>query len=153
MQGTKKRAVGTALGLFTVLSLLAGVNAAQAATSTTIYDATPNPLPPNVASLGFEATQTSEFGDLVHLAGTSRVLNTVTVTMSDWALYADYSTDARYTANSATWSHPITVNVYSNHLGTNGVPDVGRDQDPERHDPVAAGGRLNLRDAYGLAGE
>jgi len=126
MQGTK-RAVSAALGLAVALSLSVGVNAAQAAppsppSPTTVYDATPSPLPPNIASVGFEATSTSEFGDYVHLAGTDRVLKTVTVTMSDWAVHSDYASDARYPANSATWSHPVTVNVYSNHL-TNGVPD------------------------------
>ena len=90
--------------------------AAGSAFASVVYNATPNPLPPNVASLGFEATSTSEFGDYVHLAGANRRLNTVTVTMSDWALYADYASDIRYSANSATWSHPITVNVYSSSL-------------------------------------
>lgn len=103
---------------------LALATSAGAVTPSAVYDATPSPLPPNVASLGFEATSTSEFGDLVQLAGTNRVLDAVTVTMSDWALYSDYSTDARYAANSATWSHPITVNVYSTHLGANGAPDT-----------------------------
>jgi hypothetical protein len=83
------------------------------------YDATPNPLPPNVASVGFEATSTSEFGDYVHLAGINRDLKTVTVTMSDWALHSDYPP---YPA--AGWSHPITINVYSNNLGANGAPDT-----------------------------
>lgn len=120
-----KRVVSAALGLAVALSLSVGVNAAQAAPpSVTVYDAVPSPLPPNMASEGFEATSTSEFGDYVHLAGTARVLNTVTVTMSDWALASDYSTDARYSGNTATWSHPVTVNVYSNHLGTTGVPDT-----------------------------
>jgi hypothetical protein len=59
----------------------------------------------------------------VQLGGTARALDYVTVTMSDWALYADYSSDGRYT-NAATWTHPITVNVYSTHLGTNGAPDT-----------------------------
>ncbi len=85
---------------------------AQAATST-VYNAIPATLPPNMASLGFQATQTSEFGDYVHLAGTDRNLNTVTVTMSDWALFADYATDARYSGNNSTWTHPITLNVYN----------------------------------------
>jgi parallel beta-helix repeat protein len=96
---------------------------ASSAIGANVYNAIPSPLPPNVASLGFEAQSTSEFGDYVHLAGANRVLNTVTVTMSDWALYSDYSSDFRYSGNSATWSHPITVNVYSSHLGTNGAPD------------------------------
>ncbi|HEY3921925.1 MAG TPA: hypothetical protein VGL76_07400 [Gaiellaceae bacterium] len=97
---------------------------AGAVSSSVVYNATPNPVPPNVASVGFQATQTSQFGDYVHLAGTDRVLNTVTVTMSDWALYSDYATDARYASNTASWSHPITVNVYSSHLGANGAPDT-----------------------------
>lgn len=103
---------------------LALAASAGAVTSSVVYDATPSPLPPNVASLGFEATSTSEFGDQVKLAGTNRVLDSITVTMSDWALYSDYSSDSRYAGNSATWSHPITVNVYGTHLGTNGVPDT-----------------------------
>jgi len=89
-----------------------------------VYDAIPNPLPGNVASLGFQATQTSEFGDHIHLAGTNRILRTVTVTMSDWALYSDYSLDDRYKGNSDTWTHPITLNIYSNHLDANSVPDT-----------------------------
>ena len=103
---------------------LALAASAGAVTSSAVYDATPSPLPPNVASLGFQATSTSEFGDYVHLAGTDRVLDAVTVTMSNWALYADYSSDARYATNTSTWTHPITVNVYSSHLGTNGAPDT-----------------------------
>ncbi|HEY8724577.1 MAG TPA: hypothetical protein VIL92_12050 [Gaiellaceae bacterium] len=103
---------------------LAFAASAGAVGSTDVYNATPSPVPPNVASLGFEATSTSEFGDHVTLAGTNRVLNTVTVTMSDWALFADYSTDTRYASNSATWTHPVTLNIYSSHLGDNGVPDT-----------------------------
>jgi hypothetical protein len=44
--------------------------------------------------------------------------------MSDWARYSDYATDIRYSGNSVSWTHPVTVNVYSNHLGANGVPDT-----------------------------
>lgn len=120
----KKRLMFLA-GLVTAVvsvSLAAG----SAFAGSVVYDATPTPLPGNVASVGFEATSTSEFGDYVHLSSTSidRRLSTVTVTMSDWALYSDYASDARYAGNSATWSHPITVNVYSNHLGANGAPDT-----------------------------
>ena len=125
MQGIK-RAGSAALGLALAFSLLGGVHAALAAppAATTVYDATASTLPPNIASVGYEATSTTEFGDYVHLGGTNRVLNTVTVTMSDWALYSDYSTDARYSGNAVTWSHPVTVNVYSSHLALNGVPDT-----------------------------
>lgn len=73
-----------------------------------VYDATPTPLPPNVASVGFQATSTSEFGDYVRLGGTDRVLKTVTVTMSDWALNSDYPS-----MPSTGWTHPITLNIYN----------------------------------------
>lgn len=124
MQGTR-RVFSASLGLAVALSLFGGVNAALAVPpSTPVYNATPSPLPPNVSSLGFQATSTSEFGDYVHLTGTDRVLNTVTVTMSDWALYADYSADSLYSGNAVTWTHPITINVYSSSLDTDGVPDT-----------------------------
>jgi hypothetical protein len=120
----RKRLVFFAVLVVAALSVALAGSSALAASSSVVYNAVPSPLPPNVASLGFEATSTSQFGDYVHLAGTSRVLNAVTVTMSDWALYSDYSSDPRYSGNSTTWSHPITINVYSNHLGTNGAPDT-----------------------------
>lgn len=90
--------------------------------SSTVYDATPATLPPNVASLGYEATSTAEFGDYIHLGGADRKLDTVTVTMSNWALFADYANDARYSGNSATWTHPITINVYGSQLDGDGKP-------------------------------
>jgi hypothetical protein len=107
-----------------VVASLALTATAGAVTPGAVYDATPNPLPPNVASLGFQATSTSEFGDEVHLATANQVLNTITVTMSNWALFSEYALDARYNTNTATWAHPITVNVYSTHLGANGAPDT-----------------------------
>jgi parallel beta-helix repeat protein len=93
--------------------------AASSAMAEVVYNAVPSSLPANVASVGFEATSTSEFGDYVHLAGTDRNLKTVTVTMSDWALASDYPS-----LPASGWSHLITVNVYSNHLGGNGAPDT-----------------------------
>jgi hypothetical protein len=99
-------------------ALSVSLAASSAIGASVVYNAIPSPLPPNVASVGYEATSTSEFGDYVHLTSTNpnRVLNAVTVTMSDWALYSDYSSDGRYAGNSVTWSHPITVNIYSSSL-------------------------------------
>jgi len=117
--------IGTLLALALIVGLAMPMQTALAVPAPTIvYDAIPNPLAPNYPSLGFQATQTAEFGDYVHLAGTNRALRTVTVTMSDWALYVDYSTDIRYQSDSVNWTHPITVNIYSNHLSVNGVPDT-----------------------------
>src|SRR4051794_23133353 len=109
------------LGLF--VFAVVGAQAASVASSV-VYNSIPATLPPNVPSEGYQATSTSEFGDYVHLARADRVLKTVTVVLSDWALYSDYSSDARYMGNSATWTHPITLNVYSSHLGMNGAPDT-----------------------------
>lgn len=120
----RKRLVVLAALVMAALSVTLAAGSAFAASP--VYNAVPSSLPPNVASVGFEATSTSEFGDYVHLSSTNsnRVLSTVTVTLSDWALYSDYSSDLRYSGNSATWSHPVTVNVYSNHLGAHGAPDT-----------------------------
>lgn len=97
--------------LLTLVGAFAAFAVAEAtgASAGIVYNAIPNPLPPNVPSVGFEATSTSEFGDYVHLAGGDRRLNTVTVTMSDWALQSDYPG----VGTSAGWTHPITLNVYS----------------------------------------
>jgi hypothetical protein len=84
------------------------VSSAFALTPTSIYDATPTPLPPNVASLGFQATQTSEFGDEITFSGTNRRVTSVTVTMSDWALHSSYPS-----MPAAGWTHPITLNLYN----------------------------------------
>jgi hypothetical protein len=100
-----------AAGLF-ALAAFAGV-ASAAPTPSTVYNAIPSTLPPNMASLGFQATQTSEFGDYVHLGGTNRVLNNVSVTMSDWAKASDYPA-----LPASGWVHPITINVYSAVPGT-----------------------------------
>ena len=47
-----------------------------------VFDATVTPLPGNVVSQPFQAQQTAEFGDLVQLAGTNRVLHSATVTIT-----------------------------------------------------------------------
>src|SRR2546423_605025 len=86
-----------------------------------IYDSIPAPLPPNVPSLGYQATQSSEFGDLIQFAGTSRTVNRVTVTMSDWALASDYP--AFPGSSGPTWNHPLTLNLYNvDNSGPNPAP-------------------------------
>lgn len=97
---------------------------AFAATST-IYDALPSVSPDtSYPSQPFQAQQTFEFGDYIHLSGTDRVLSNVTVTMVTWAKFADYATNQKYMGNSTSWVHPITLNVYGSTLGSNGVPNT-----------------------------
>jgi hypothetical protein len=102
-----------------VLLLVAGFPLAAGAT--VIYDSIPSPLPPNVPSLGYQATQTSEFGDLIQFAGASRTLSRVTVTMSDWALASDWPSFPG--SSGPTWNHPLTLNLYNvNNSGPNPAP-------------------------------
>lgn len=92
---------------------------ASGARAEVIYSSIPNPLPGNVVSLGYQATSTSQFGDLIQFGGTSRTLNSATVTMSDWAKFSDYPT-----MNPAGWNHPLTLSIYNvNNSGP--TPTVG----------------------------
>src|SRR5215471_20566210 len=85
-----------------------------------IYNSIPGPsLPPNVPSLGYQATQSAEFGDLIQFAGTVRALSTVTLVMSDWALASDWPSFN----TGPTWTHPITLTLYNvNNSGPNPAP-------------------------------
>jgi uncharacterized repeat protein (TIGR01451 family) len=90
------------------------------AASNIYYNSIPSPLPPNVVSLGFQATQTAEFGELIQFAApANRALTQVTVVMSDWALASDWpSFDT-----GPTWNQPITLILYNvNNTGPNPAP-------------------------------
>lgn len=97
-------------------TLVALMSAGQAhAQGTSVYNSIPSPVPPNVPSLGYQATQTAEWGDHVALAGTQRRAASATVLMSNWAVNADYPL-----LPTAGYMHPITLNVYAvNQTGSN----------------------------------
>lgn len=85
-----------------------------------VYSSIPSSVPPNVPSLGYEATSTSTFGDAVTLAGTARVLTSATVLMSNWALESTYEP----VGTSGGYNVPLTLGIYS--LGSSGPnPTVG----------------------------
>ncbi len=90
------------------------------AAGTPVYDSVPAPVPGNVPSQAFQATQTSEFGDQVTLAGTNRLVTTVDVLLSSWGCESGawFSSDC-VTAPGATFTHPITVNLYN--VGSGGA--------------------------------
>ncbi len=96
------------------LTLLLVVFGATQAFGQTIYDNIPNPLPGNLPSIAFEANQAEEFGDRVQFAGTSRTLTTVVQGMSSWGCESGhwYTGDC-VTTPGATFSHPITLNIYN----------------------------------------
>jgi hypothetical protein len=83
-----------------------------------IYNDIPGTLPGNLFSQAFEAQSASEFGDRVVFTGVARQLTTVTVTMSSWGCQVGhwYSADCA-TTPGATFTHPITVNVYAVGVG------------------------------------
>jgi hypothetical protein len=93
---------------------------AAAASAEVIYDNVPVPKPKNLVSLGFEATQTSEFGGLVKFAGADRNSPTVTIEMSSWACQNLQGGAACSTSPGATFTWPITLNVYE--LGAGDEP-------------------------------
>jgi hypothetical protein len=93
---------------------------ASGAAGDVIYDSIPSPLPPNVPSVGFQATQTAEFGDDVSFAGTLRHVTTAVVTMSAWAKHSDWP---GYPAEG--FSHPITLNLYNVDHSVPANPAVG----------------------------
>jgi hypothetical protein len=115
-----KRLIGVAATLIAIVAMIMPAGVALALTSTTIYNSVPSPLPPNLPSLGYEATSTSEFGDYIRFASTKGNLTTVTVTMSDWALHSSYPT----TGDSTGWNHDVTLNIYAvDHTGS--IPALG----------------------------
>lgn len=103
-----------------VVGTLAFAGHTSAATSI-VYEALPSVDPlTSYPSQPFQAQQTKEFGDYIHLDGTNRILDTVTVTMVTWARYSEYLSNPDY--NETNWTHPITLNVYTNHLDGD-IPD------------------------------
>lgn len=88
------------------------------------YDSITDPLPGNVDSWGYEATQTNETGDKITLADTGG-LQTVDVTMSSWGCESGgWSTDDCVTTPGATFTHPITLNLYEGGAGNAVGPQI-----------------------------
>ena len=90
---------------------------------TMIYNSNPSPLPGNVPSLGYQANQTAEFGDLIQFAPGPRNLTSATVTMSDWALESDWPT----VGTAAGYTVPLTLNLYNVGAGNSVGSLIGSD--------------------------
>jgi hypothetical protein len=95
--------------------LAMGVGSASAMTHTVVYNDLASPLPGNYASIGYAATQTSEYGGQVELAGTSRKHAIVTVGMSSWGCQeGSVSADTCATPKAKKkFKWPLTLNVYN----------------------------------------
>jgi hypothetical protein len=110
---------GRGRSVLAIVAVLVGVLALGAGTAgarSVVYNNIVSPLPGNVASIGFEATSTSEFGGEVELAGTARKSPKVTVAMSAWGcqeggVYTGETCKISKPHKKFHW--PLTLNIYS----------------------------------------
>ena len=106
---------GSMTGLVALTTQSAG-----AATPGVLYNSIESPLPGNVVSQSFEATQTTELGDAITLAPGAGPLANVVVTMSSWGCQAgSWTNDTCATTPGSSFSVPITLNLYA--LGSGGA--------------------------------
>ena len=113
----RRRAALLAASALTVIAGLAIAAASASALSTTyktVYNDIPSPFPGNVPSEAFEAQSAFEFGGQVQFAGTARNSPNIVVTMSSWGCESGHwNTGDCSTTAGATFSEPITANVYA----------------------------------------
>ncbi len=112
MGARPRRAIGAAVALLAVAAFMA-IGAATAGAEV-VYNNVPSPLPGNFASIGLEATSSSEFGGEIELAGKARSQPTVTVVMSSWACEQG-TVEANCVTNKPTkgFKLPVTIRVYN----------------------------------------
>jgi len=82
---------------------------ATSANAQVVFDNIPATLAGNYPSLGYQATQTAEFGNKITLAGSTRLATAATLTMSSWAKKSDWPT----VGTATTFDHDITLNIYA----------------------------------------
>lgn len=109
----------TSVRLLVLMLAVLGLLAAQSwsagpahAAGAPVYDSIPAAPPKSYPSLGYQATQTAEFGDLVELSGTDRDLETVTVGLVSWACESGSWSAACVTTPGTSYTHDITMNLY-----------------------------------------
>jgi hypothetical protein len=101
-----------------------------------LYDSIPAVMPGGFTSLGYQATSTDEFGDHIQFALSGKVLDTVTVSMTNWACGNDFKkVDGAWVKDRASstpcattpgdgFDHDLTLNFYTVDT-TSGVPQPG----------------------------
>lgn len=97
-----------------MLSGVPGVAGADDHGATTVYNSIISPLPGGLASWGFAATGTTEFGNKVVLTRTGTLANVV-VTMDSWACQSGSWTGSPspcVSSRRATYPVPITLSLY-----------------------------------------
>jgi hypothetical protein len=100
--------------LFGVLLTVVLAAAPAAWGDNVIFNAFVKPKPANLPSHAFEATSTKQFGDEITFGGTNRTLKAVRVTLSSWGCQTGHwFSNNCHSAHGATFSVPITLNIYS----------------------------------------
>ena len=96
----------------------------QGGSTAPIFNSIPETMPGSFPSLGYEATSTDEAGDHIAFAGTDRALNSIRVSLTNWACENDFNlvggtwvpnrngTEACVTTPGTGFDHPITLNIY-----------------------------------------
>jgi hypothetical protein len=113
MDAKPRRAIGAVFAVLAVTALTA--IGAGTAGAETVYNNVPSMLPGNFASIGLEATSSTEFGGEIELAGTARSQPTVTVVMSSWACETGgvFEGTCKTAKPMKGFKVPVTVRVYS----------------------------------------
>ena len=103
------RKVAVGIGVTALLAVAPSVAAAE-----TVYNNRPAPLPKNMASVGFEATSTAEFGGEIGFPPlTARRRPTVKVAMSSWACQSGtWGANNCYSLAGSKFTVPVTLNIY-----------------------------------------
>ena len=92
-----------------------------ASTAGAVYDNIPTPTPGNLPSEAFEAQSVSEFGGAITMTSSIVSNPVVTVLMSSWGCETGHwTTGDCVTSPGATFSEPITLNIYKKGLGGDG---------------------------------
>ena len=105
------RILATTTAVVAVVAVQALTMTAASAAITRVYDSIPDTLAGNYPSLGYQATSTSELGDIVELASSERIVNSVRVVLSSWACETGGGASC-VTGPDATFTHPLTLNFY-----------------------------------------
>jgi hypothetical protein len=80
---------------------------------TPIYDSTITPTPPNVPSIGYEATSVYQLGAEITPVSSTAPLSTVVVDLSSWACETGSWQSGCTTTPGATFPASITFNIYT----------------------------------------
>lgn len=111
--------------LFSLAGLFALAVVVQpvAAAGSSPYNSVPDPLPSSNLSIGYQATQTAEFGAKVQFAAGERTFENAEVVLNSWACQTgNWNTGDCVTTPGATYEHDVTLNIYAvNTDGTKGA--------------------------------